>query len=122
MKASEERRKIVTDNPYSGCWYAWFEGMNEDGENVEGGQGSTQWEAITELVTWWEESHMPPGPPPTDPIVKELLNSVAEVLNWCNDIEDNDSRLPLDLLERITKASNKATASYQPEMIKEQSA
>lgn len=49
-------------------------------------------------------------------LIHELLNSFQEVLNWCYDIDDDDSRLPLDTLERAHKAINAGTQKFQPEM------
>lgn len=55
--------------------------------------------------------------PEDQKIVHETLVVFQQVLNWCDQIEDEDSRLPLDLLEEANKRINAATIKFQPEMI-----
>ena len=50
-------------------------------------------------------------------VMQQTLNSFQAVLNWCDQIEANDARLPLDLLDRSHKAINAATVRFQPDKV-----
>lgn len=51
-------------------------------------------------------------------LIKDLLDSFQKVLNWCYEIDDDDSRLPLDVLHNAHQAINSATFMFQPERLK----
>lgn len=48
-------------------------------------------------------------------LIKDLLDIFQAVLNWCYEIDDDESRLPLDILIKAHEATNSATILFQPE-------
>lgn len=52
-------------------------------------------------------------------IIKNVLDVFQKVLNHCYTIDDDDWRLPADLIDQSNAAINAATVKYQPEKLRE---
>ncbi|MBM0745015.1 hypothetical protein JOY44_26200 (plasmid) [Phormidium sp. CLA17] len=50
-------------------------------------------------------------------VIYQALDAFQQVLNWCYQIDDDDSRVPLDILDAAHKSINAATVRFQPEKI-----
>lgn len=48
-------------------------------------------------------------------VIHQTLDAFQQVLNWCYQIDDDDSRLPLDIIDAAHKSINAATIRFQPE-------
>ncbi|MGG6264197.1 hypothetical protein ACQ4M3_01040 [Leptolyngbya sp. AN03gr2] len=50
--------------------------------------------------------------------IQGVLDVFQEVLNWCGEINEDEARLPIDIVQKARQAINTATILFQPEKLR----